>query len=93
VVDIWHDAALSTTEISSLQQQVTDFIYAAFRQNKSYTATLTQPYSRFAFSQLKAELHAEFAGLVDIEFDQSSIVTELWVPSLDSLTINMQAVG
>jgi hypothetical protein len=93
VVDIWHDAALSTTEISSLQQQVTDFIYAAFRQNKSYTATLTQPYSRFALSQLKAELHAEFAGLVDIEFDQSSIVTELWVPSLDSLTINMQAVG
>lgn len=88
-VDVWHEAFLTTEQISQLQADVTNFINAAFRENQLYTPTLTQPYSRFSFSKLAQEIHDAFANVHSVDFSLADIVSELWVPRLTSLTLTM----
>lgn len=89
VVNVWHEAHLTAAQIATLQTEVTDFVNAAFRENKQYSPTLTYPYTRFSFSKLAQELHREFSGLHSVNFSLADIVSELWVPRLTSLTVNM----
>jgi len=90
VVDVWHEAFLTSGQITRLQTDVNNFIRAAFRENKAYSPTLTYPYSRFSFSKLGQELHLQFADIHSIDFDLTDIVSALNVPTLSALTINMQ---
>lgn len=90
VATVWHEQGMDAAGIAALQANVTDFINAAFRENTEYTATLTLPYSRFSFSRLAQELHREFAEIHSVDFDLADIVTELWIPRLDSLTVTLQ---
>jgi uncharacterized phage protein gp47/JayE len=89
IVNAWHDDFLSGVQIVQLQSGIEDFIRAAFRENQAYEPTLTLPFSRFSFSKLAQELHAEFDDLHSVEFDLADIVSELNVPTLSSLTVNL----
>jgi uncharacterized phage protein gp47/JayE len=89
-VTVWTVPNLGTAETDALEADVEDFIRAAFRENKSYAPTLTLPFARFSFSKLAAELHAQFPSLHSVEFSLPDIVTELWIPRLNSLDITMQ---
>lgn len=88
-VSVWHEDFLTPAQITQLQTDVSDFIRAAFRENKAYSPTLTYPYSRFSFSKLGQEVHRQFADIHSIDFDLTDIVSALNVPTLSALTINM----
>jgi uncharacterized phage protein gp47/JayE len=90
-VDVWHNPFLSNSEIDDLESSVRDFINAAFRKNKSYAATLTYPYNRFSFSKLGEELHLAFSNIRSIDFNETDIVTEKWIPKLTTLTVTMHS--
>lgn len=95
VVDVWHEAFLPEDDIAALKTNVEAFISAAFRGNKSYSPTLTQPFSRFSFSKLSKELQIEFDGngLSSADFEKDAVVSELWVPVVESLTVNMRSAA
>lgn len=77
-------------ERERMRAEITQAIRAAFRENAAYTGlTLTQPNSRFSFTVLSGELIRIFPDLDLIEFDNADIYTQMWVPSLDSVTLNM----
>tara|TARA_R110002050_G_scaffold57423_3_gene128952 strand:+ start:94253 stop:95428 length:1176 start_codon:yes stop_codon:yes gene_type:complete len=89
-VTVWHEDFLSAAEISQLQSDVDTFIKAAFRENTSYSPTLTYPYARFSFSRLAQEIHREFSSVHSVDFSLADIVSALWIPRLTSLTITME---
>ncbi|WP_394178499.1 baseplate J/gp47 family protein [Marinomonas posidonica] len=62
-------------------------IYAAFRGNAAYQMTKTEPFSRFSFTNLGGELFDLVEGLEDVEFSLTSIVSELAIPRLSSLSV------
>lgn len=84
---IIYPSTLSTAELTLLQADVEQFIRAAFRENSDYSPSRTWPFSRFSFSKLSQELHAQFAVLVSISWGQPDIVTELAVARLGTLTL------
>ncbi|UOA08615.1 baseplate J/gp47 family protein [Methylobacter sp. S3L5C] len=86
---IWHEYFLSAAQIATLQIDINNFIRAAFRENRSYSPTLTYPYSRFSFSKLTQELHKEFATIHSITFDLIDIISVLNVPTLSALTVTL----
>jgi uncharacterized phage protein gp47/JayE len=87
---VYVEKFLSTEQKAGIQSGVTDFINAAFRENQSYKPTLTYPYSRFSFSRLGEEIHAQFPEVHSVVFSLPDIVTELWIPRLTSLTVTVQ---
>ena len=89
-VTVYCEKFLTSAEQSALQAGVTDFVNAAFRENKAYTPTLTYPYSRFSFSKLGDELHSQFAGIHSVVFSLGDIVTGKWIPRLTSLTVTVE---
>ncbi|MEO9655901.1 baseplate J/gp47 family protein [Marinomonas sp.] len=62
-------------------------IYSAFRGNAAYEVIKTEPFSRFSFTNLAGELFDLVDGLEDIEFSLGSIVSEMSIPTLNSLEI------
>lgn len=62
-------------------------IYSAFRGNAAYEVTKTEPFSRFSFTNLAGELFELVDGLEDIEFSLGSIVSEMSIPTLNTLQI------
>jgi uncharacterized phage protein gp47/JayE len=89
-VTVWVEKFLSAAEQAAIQSGVTAFINAAFRENTAYSPTLTYPYSRFSFSKLAEEIHAEFSDVHSIDFSLADIVSLLWVPRLTSLTVTVE---
>ncbi len=89
-VTVFHQDFLTDDEISQLETDVTAFIGSAFRENTSYSPTLTAPFSRFSFSELDRDIHNQFSTIKSLAFNLNDIVTELWVPRLNSLTVTMQ---
>ncbi len=88
-VTVWHVDFLTAQQLSDLQANITDFVNAAFRENQSYTPTLTYPYARFSFSKLGQELHRQFEEVHSVDFSLPDIVTALWIPRLTSLTVTL----
>jgi uncharacterized phage protein gp47/JayE len=80
---------LSDDDITALNAQIIDFIRAAFRENASYTPTLTHPNGRFSFSVLTKELHGEFEGIYSLKFTAPSddITTAMAVATIGTLTV------
>lgn len=68
--------------------QVPNFIRAAFRENETYTPTVTEPYKTFSFSRLGRELHDHFKPLEDVNFNLTKIEHNLFVSRLNSLTVS-----
>lgn len=87
---VWVEKFLTTDEHDAIEAGVTTFINAAFRENQAYTPTLTYPFNRFSFSKLSEEIHQAFPDVHSVDFSLADIVSELWVPRLTSLTVNLQ---
>lgn len=88
--DIWVSSLLNDAEKNLVQDNVTEFIQAAFRGNDDYSPTLTKPYSQYSFSKLSAELHAKFKDLESVRFTNDDIISELNIPRANSVTVNLQ---
>jgi uncharacterized phage protein gp47/JayE len=86
---VWPRANLTAQRREALQDGVTQFIRAAFRESTTidYQPTLTYPQSRFSFSRLGEELHQAFADIESLHFDNADIVSELSIPRIASLQV------
>ncbi|BCS89961.1 baseplate J/gp47 family protein [Pseudodesulfovibrio sediminis] len=79
---------LSEEREEALQQDADDLIRCAFRENTDFDMTKTKPYSRFSFSQMDKELHANLTDLLSVEFDRATdIVSAMDLPVLGTLSV------
>lgn len=74
----------------SLKDGVENLIRCAFRENSDYDVKKTWPYARFSFSQLGREIHKTFPQTDSLEFSLKDITSELSVPRLSSLKVDLQ---
>lgn len=74
---------------STLKTGVENLIRCAFRENSDYDVIKTWPFSRFSFSNLGKELHAEFSGIDSLSFSLGDLISDLNVPRLDALTVEI----
>lgn len=86
-VTIYIYTILLEDEVTTLLTNIENFIRSAFRENNNYKSTKTKPNSRFSFSRLSQELHAEFNGIDSINWGQSDIISGHNVPRINNLTI------
>jgi uncharacterized phage protein gp47/JayE len=88
-LQIWPRSTLTAEQRLTLEQQVEQFVRAAFRESTTsdYQPTLTLPQSRFSFSRLGEELHQQFAGIESLDFENVDILSELNIPRIQSLEI------
>lgn len=92
-LSLWPLPHLTSEQHSELQTHVEQFIRAAFREStpSDYQPTLTYPQSRFSFSRLGEELHAQFPGIESLEFSDSDILSELNIPRIKRLRVTLDA--
>lgn len=76
-------------ELNRLESGVSDLIRCAFRENANYDVRKTWPYSRYSFSNLGREIHKSFPVIDSLSFSLTDIVSELSVPRLASLTVEI----
>lgn len=76
-------------ELSTLKSNITNLIRCAFRENANYDVKKTWPYSRFSFSNLGREIHKAFPVVDSLSFSLTDIVSELSVPRLAGLTVEI----
>lgn len=81
---------ISSDDITALKSGVENLIRCAFRENNNYDVTRTWPYSRFSFSQLGRELHNTFAMVDSVTFSLADIKSDLAIPRLNTLTVEVQ---
>ncbi|EDQ7380857.1 hypothetical protein B1113_004105 [Salmonella enterica subsp. diarizonae serovar 35:l,v:z35] len=81
---------ISSDDITALKSGVENMIRCAFRENGNYDVTRTWPYSRFSFSQLGRELHNAFALVDSVTFSLADIKSDLTIPRLNTLTVEVQ---
>ncbi|MEA1062777.1 baseplate J/gp47 family protein [Erwinia sp. HR93] len=81
---------LEQEQRDSLKNGVENLIRCAFRENADYDVKKTWPYSRFSFSQLGREIHKTFPDTDSLEFSLKDITSELSVPRLNTLTVDLQ---
>lgn len=83
--DYWELPGLAAADSAQLATDVDAFIRAAFRENQSYSPTLTLPWSKFSFSRLAQELHSQFPHLLSVNFANADIDSALEIPRINSL--------
>lgn len=90
-VTVWvRDLAnVSDTELSLLKSGIDGLVRCAFRENNRYDVTRVWPYSRFSFSQLGREIHNQFPLADSLTFSLTDIKSDLNIPRLDSLTVEV----
>ncbi len=72
----------------SVQAELEQFIRCAFRENAAYeNITKVRPQSRFSFSKLEAEIHAQFPTIESVSFSNADIISNSWMPTINSLTV------
>jgi uncharacterized phage protein gp47/JayE len=88
---VWPRANLTVKRREALQEGVSQFVRAAFRESTTtdYQPTLTYPQSRFSFSRLAEELHQTFADIESLRFAGEDIVSELTIPRISSLEVGL----
>ncbi|MGN7840817.1 baseplate J/gp47 family protein [Pseudomonas sp. 22490] len=88
-VGIWPRSTLTDAQRAKLQDEVAQFIRAAFREStlRDFQPTLTYPQSRFSFSRLGEELHQQFPGIESLDFTNADILAELNIPRIQSLEV------
>lgn len=80
---------MTTEELSRLKTNVGNLIRCAFRENANYDVKKTWPYSRYSFSNLGREIHKAFPVVDSLSFSLTDIVSELSVPRLAALTVEI----
>lgn len=80
---------MTPEELAELQSGVTNLIRCAFRENANYEVKKTWPYARFSFSNLGRELHKAFPVIDSLSFSLTDIISELSVPRLAALTVEI----
>ncbi|WP_229905720.1 P2 family phage major capsid protein [Rahnella laticis] len=83
---------MTAEEKAGLTSGVSNLIRSAFRQNAEYNVKRTWPYSRFSFSNLARELHKQFDVVESLAFSLGDIVSELSVPRLATLKVEVKGV-
>ncbi|EJF5170607.1 baseplate J/gp47 family protein [Salmonella enterica] len=83
-------ANISADDAAALQSGVENLIRCAFRENSNYDVTRTWPYSRFSFSQLGRELHDAFILVDSVTFSLTDILSELNIPRLNTLSVEVK---
>lgn len=81
---------MTDEELSRLKTDVSNLIRCAFRENTNYDVKKTWPYSRFSFSNLGREIHRAFPVIDSLHFSLTDIVSELSVPRLAGLTVEIE---
>lgn len=81
---------LEQEQRDSLKKGIENLVRCAFRENTDYDVKKTWPYSRFSFSQLGREIHKTFPDADSLEFSLKDITSELSVPRLNALTVDLQ---
>ncbi len=92
-VKVWPQANLTQDQRRQLATQIDQFIRAAFRESTAadYQPTLTYPQSRFSFSRLGEELHAQFPRIESLRFSNADILSELNIPRIETLEVLLDA--
>lgn len=92
-VKVWPQANLTQDQRRQLATQIEQFIRAAFRESTAadYQPTLTYPQSRFSFSRLGEELHAQFPRIESLRFSNADILSELNIPRIEALEVLLDA--
>ncbi|PMV27262.1 MULTISPECIES: baseplate J/gp47 family protein [unclassified Pseudomonas] len=92
-VKVWPRANLTQDQRRQLATQIEQFIRAAFRESTAadYQPTLTYPQSRFSFSRLGEELHAQFPRIESLRFSNADILSELNIPRIEALEVLLDA--
>lgn len=80
---------MTAEELSRLKTNVSNLIRCAFRENANYDVKKTWPYSRYSFSNLGREIHKAFPVVDSLSFSLTDIVSELSVPRLAALTVEI----
>jgi uncharacterized phage protein gp47/JayE len=80
---------MTAEALAELHTGVSNLIRCAFRENANYSVKKTWPYARFSFSNLGRELHKTFPVIDSLTFSLTDIVSELFIPRLDSLTVDI----
>lgn len=83
-------ANLSGDENTALKSGVENLIRSAFRENSDFDVKRTWPYDRFSFSNLGRELHKTFSAIDSLAFSLTDIVSDLNIPRLSSLTVELK---
>lgn len=88
---VWAQPNLTAKRREALQDGVTQFVRAAFRESTTtdYQPTLTYPQARFSFSRLAEELHQTFPDIESLRFGNDDIVSELTIPRIASLQVTL----
>ncbi|MCG8295784.1 baseplate J/gp47 family protein [Pseudomonas entomophila] len=88
---LWPRINLTSERLQVLEEGVTQFIRAAFRESTTsdYQPTLTYPQARFSFSRLAEELHQTFTDIESLHFDNEDILSELSIPRISSLQVTL----
>ncbi|WZX60080.1 baseplate J/gp47 family protein [Salmonella enterica subsp. diarizonae serovar 58:r:z53] len=81
---------ISESDIAALKSGIENLIRCAFRENSNYDVLRVWPYSRFSFSQLGREIHRHFTLAESLAFSLQDIKSNLAIPRLNSLTIEVQ---
>ena len=81
---------IAPDELAELKREVGNMIRCAFRENSTYEVKKTWPYGRFSFSNLGREIHKQFPDVDSLQFSLSDIISELSVPRLNSLEVEVQ---
>ncbi|TNH44438.1 baseplate J/gp47 family protein [Photorhabdus luminescens] len=79
-------------QIVALKMDVGNLIRCAFRENTEYHVKKTWPYARFSFSNLGREIHREFTDIESLSFSLDDILSDLSVPRLQSLSVEVKHV-
>lgn len=90
---VWPKAEVGMERWPALKADIELYIRAAFRESTAsdYQPTLTAPQSRFSFSRLGEELHQQFPGIDSLRFDNTDILSELTIPRLSEVEVELNA--
>lgn len=88
-VTVWPEPELTDDERIKLKANIEQLIHCAFRENTDFDVTRTEPLSRFSFSMLGKELHANFTGIQSLDFENSDIITAMNVPRIRTLEVTI----
>ena len=70
-----------------INNELSECIRAAFRENSAFNVTTCYANSTFSFSLLASEIHQLFPQISSIKFTNSDIEAGLWLPVIDTLTV------
>lgn len=82
-------ANLAVDEYTALKSGVENLIRSAFRENSDFDVKRTWPYDRFSFSNLGRELHKAHVVIDSLAFSLPDIVSDLNVPRLSTLNVEL----